>query len=146
MLLRDNLQVGFVIISTVSHIYIYIMQTSDYGLVYGTGRLKKTMRNLSKDWVFGLRTAPSTCRIRYRISIMPITVAARPKARSTFALSNAWTIGSNLTRGKNVCFCFLSVCVVLWRYATGLIALEGVLLTLCKVHISRLILKGRGQR
>jgi hypothetical protein len=45
---------------------------------------------------------------------MPITVAALSKAWTVFARSNAGIVGSNPTRGMDVCVCVYSVfCVVL---------------------------------
>jgi hypothetical protein len=44
---------------------------------------------------------------------MPITVAARSKARTVLAHSNAGIVGLNLTRGMDDCVRFFRVCVVL---------------------------------
>jgi hypothetical protein len=64
----------------------------------------------------------------------PITTAARSKARTVFALSNAGIVGSNPTQGMGVCSVFAyCVCVVLcvWRsLATGWSPVQGVL-SLC---------------
>jgi hypothetical protein len=43
----------------------------------------------------------------------PITVAARSKACTVFARSNTGIVGSNPTRGTNVCVLLYCVCVVL---------------------------------
>jgi hypothetical protein len=48
---------------------------------------------------------------------MPITVAARSKARTVFALSNAGIVGSNPTHGMDVCIvCVYSVFVLFCVY------------------------------
>jgi hypothetical protein len=59
----------------------------------------------------------------------PITVAARPKARTVFARSNAGIVGSNPTQGMDVCMCVYSVCVGS-GLATGWSPVQGVLPTL----------------
>jgi hypothetical protein len=50
---------------------------------------------------------------------VPITVAARSKALTVVALSNAGIVGLNATQGMDVCVCVYSVCVAL-RGASGL--------------------------
>jgi hypothetical protein len=45
---------------------------------------------------------------------MPITVAASSKASTVFALSTTGTVGSNPTRGMDVCVRLFCVCVVLF--------------------------------
>jgi hypothetical protein len=45
----------------------------------------------------------------------PIRVAARSKARNVFARSNTGIVGSNPTRGMDVCPRFFCVCVILCR-------------------------------
>jgi hypothetical protein len=42
-----------------------------------------------------------------------ITVATQSKARSVFARSNAWIMGSNPTQVMDVCVSLFCVCVVL---------------------------------
>jgi hypothetical protein len=42
----------------------------------------------------------------------PITVAARSKTWTVFARLNTGTVGSNPTRGMDVCVCFYSVFVL----------------------------------
>jgi hypothetical protein len=44
---------------------------------------------------------------------MPIRATARPKARTVLARSNTRFVGSNTTRGKDICVRLLCVCVVL---------------------------------
>jgi hypothetical protein len=63
-----------------------------------------------------LKTRPSaTCVSAARIigRILPITVAARSKARTVFARSNAGIVASNPTQGMDVCVRLFCVCVVL---------------------------------
>jgi hypothetical protein len=45
---------------------------------------------------------------------MPITEAARSKARPFFARSNAEIVGSNRTQGMDVCVHLFCVCVILF--------------------------------
>jgi hypothetical protein len=47
------------------------------------------------------------------MQILPITVAARSKAWTVFACSNTGIVGSNPTRGMDVCVRLFCVCVVL---------------------------------
>jgi hypothetical protein len=47
-------------------------------------------------------------------TFMPITVAARSKARNVFARSNAGIVGANPTRGMDVCVRLFSVSAVLY--------------------------------
>jgi hypothetical protein len=42
---------------------------------------------------------------------LPITVAARSKAWTVFARSNAGIVGSNPTEGMNICVCLFSDCI-----------------------------------
>jgi hypothetical protein len=44
---------------------------------------------------------------------MPITAAARSKARTVFARSNAGVVGSNIIRGMDVCVHLICVCDVM---------------------------------
>jgi hypothetical protein len=46
---------------------------------------------------------------------MPITVAAQPKAWTVFARSNTGVVGSNHTRGMDVCLRLFCIFVVLCR-------------------------------
>jgi hypothetical protein len=58
--------------------------------------------------------------LRY-VQCLPITVAARSKAWTAFALSNAGIVGSNPIRGKDVCIeCFYSVFVFFCVYVAAL--------------------------
>jgi hypothetical protein len=57
---------------------------------------------------------------------MPITAAARSKAWTVFARSNAGILGSNPTRGMDVCL-FYSVFVLDSGLATGWSLVQGVL-------------------
>jgi hypothetical protein len=43
----------------------------------------------------------------------PFTVAARSKAYTVFARSNAMIVGSNFTQGMDVCVRLFCVCVIL---------------------------------
>jgi hypothetical protein len=43
----------------------------------------------------------------------PITVAARSKTRTVFARSNTGVVGSNPTRGMDVCVRLFCVCLLL---------------------------------
>jgi hypothetical protein len=45
-------------------------------------------------------------------SLLPITVAAQPKAWTVFARSNAGNVGSNPTQGMDVCVYVYSVFVL----------------------------------
>jgi hypothetical protein len=56
---------------------------------------------------------------------MPITVAARSKAWTVLALSNAGIVGSNSTLGMDVCV--YSVFVLGSGLATGWLLVQGVL-------------------
>jgi hypothetical protein len=62
---------------------------------------------------------------------MPITVAARSKALTAFARSNAGIVGSYPTRGKDVCV--YSVFVLGTDLATGGSLVHGVLPTVYKI-------------
>jgi hypothetical protein len=55
-------------------------------------------------------TLPDTKR-----SYIPVTVAARSNALNVFVRSNTGIVGSNPTRGMDVCPRFFCVCVVLCR-------------------------------
>jgi hypothetical protein len=50
----------------------------------------------------------TTCRFS-----VPITVAARSKARTVFARSNTGIVGSNPTQGMDACLHLFCFCVVL---------------------------------
>jgi hypothetical protein len=68
--------------------------------------------------------------LRNKIDKMPITVAARPKAWTVFARSNTGIMGSNLTRGIDVCVRLFCVCVVLHvdrDFSTGWSPIQGFL-------------------
>jgi hypothetical protein len=63
---------------------------------------------------------------------MPITLAARSKAWTVFARSNAGNAGSNPTQAMDVCVHLFYVCVVLCvgsGRATGWSPVQGVLPT-----------------
>jgi hypothetical protein len=66
---------------------------------------------------------------------MPITVAARPKAWTTFARSNAGLVGSNPTQNMDVSvrlFCVYVLCVGS-DLATGWSPVQGVLPTVYRI-------------
>jgi hypothetical protein len=66
----------------------------------------------------------------------PITVAAQSRAWTVFALSNAGFVGSNPTRGMDVCMYLFCVCVVLCvgrDIATGWSPVQGVLPTVYRI-------------
>jgi hypothetical protein len=68
--------------------------------------------------------------------LMPITVAARPKALTVFARSNTGVVGSNPARGMNVCvrlFCVHVVMCVGSGLATGWSPVHGVLPTVYRI-------------
>jgi hypothetical protein len=44
----------------------------------------------------------------------PITVTASPRASIVFARSNTGVVGSNLTRGIDICVGLFCVCVVMY--------------------------------
>jgi hypothetical protein len=46
--------------------------------------------------------------------LWPITVAARSKASTVFARSNAGIVGSNPTKGMDICVCVYSVFVLFY--------------------------------
>jgi hypothetical protein len=74
-----------------------------------------------------------------------VTVAVR----NIFARWNTGIVGSNLTQGMDVCMCVYSVFVLSCAcsgLATGWSRSQGVLPTVYKIHIYRLILMGTGQR
>jgi hypothetical protein len=77
----------------------------------------------------------------------PITVAARSEAWTVFARSNTRVLGSNPTRGMDVCVRLFCVCVVLCvgrGLATGWSPIQGVLLS---VHnITKLKTAARAQQ
>jgi hypothetical protein len=50
---------------------------------------------------------------------LPITMAARSKARNVFARSNTGVVGSNPIQGMDVCVRLFCICVVLF-VASGL--------------------------
>jgi hypothetical protein len=61
--------------------------------------------------------------------MLPSTVAARSKAWTVFARSNTGIVGSNPTRGMDVCVRSFCVCVVLcvgWGLATRWSSVQGV--------------------
>jgi hypothetical protein len=62
----------------------------------------------------------------------PITVAARSKACTVFGHSNTWIVGSNLTRGMDVCVRLFRDCVVLC--VTGLFPVQRVLPTVYELR------------
>jgi hypothetical protein len=66
----------------------------------------------------------------------PLTVAARPKAWTVFAVSNAGMLSSNIIRGMNVYVCVYSVCVVLCvgrGLATDWSPVQAALPTGCRI-------------
>jgi hypothetical protein len=52
--------------------------------------------------------------IFFNLPNRPITVAARSKARTVFARSNAGILGSNPTQSMDVCVRLFCVCVILY--------------------------------
>jgi hypothetical protein len=65
--------------------------------------------------------------------LLPITVAAQSKVWTVFTRSNTGIVGSNPTRGMNVCVRLFCVCAVLYTssgLATGWFPVQGVLLTM----------------
>jgi hypothetical protein len=63
---------------------------------------------------------------------LPITVAALPEAWNVFARSNTGVVGSNSTRGMDVCVSLFCVCAVLCAgsgLAEGSFLVQGVLTT-----------------
>jgi hypothetical protein len=67
----------------------------------------------------------------------PITVAAPSKARNAFTRSNIGIVGSNPTRGMDVCVHSVSVLSYAGnRLATGSSLVQGVLPTVYRVIIS----------
>jgi hypothetical protein len=82
------------------------------GFVFRTGFPSRIMYSAS-----GLsKTSLRICHTLYRQSYVrnaPITVTARSKARTVFAPSYAGIVGSNPTRGMDVCVHLFCVCVVL---------------------------------
>jgi hypothetical protein len=73
------------------------------------------------------------CQIAFhRLHHKPITVATRSKALTTFARWNAGIVGSNPTRGMDVCVrlsCVSAVLCVGSGLATGSSSVQGVLLS-----------------
>jgi hypothetical protein len=93
------------------------------------------------NW-FGPRSDPSLAESIVVICIwinrvtLPVTVAARSKAWTVFARSNAAIVGSNPTWGMDVCVRLFCVCVVLCvgcGLATVWSPVQGVLPTLYKI-------------
>jgi hypothetical protein len=73
----------------------------------------------------------------FRFYQLPITVAARSKAWTVFARSNTGIVGSNLTRGMDVCvrvFCVFVVLCVGSGLATGWSPVKGVLPTVYRLR------------
>jgi hypothetical protein len=71
---------------------------------------------------------------KYRTS--PVTVDARSKAWTVFACSNIGVLGSNATRGMDVCVPLFCVCVVLYVgscLATVWSPVQGVLPTVYRI-------------
>jgi hypothetical protein len=67
---------------------------------------------------------------------LPIAVAARSKAWTVFARSNAGIVGSSPTQGMDVSLCLFCVCVVLRvssSLATGWSPIQGVLRTVYRI-------------
>jgi hypothetical protein len=68
--------------------------------------------------------------------LKPITVAARPNARTVFARLNTGVVRSNPTRGMDICLRLFCVCVVLCvgsGLATGWSPVQGVLQTVYRI-------------
>jgi hypothetical protein len=49
--------------------------------------------------------------LRNAVDLLPVTVAARSKARTVFSRSNARIVGSNPTQRMDVCLCLFCVCI-----------------------------------
>jgi hypothetical protein len=81
-----------------------------------------------------LYMALKLCMVMY---LLPITVAARSKARTIFVLSNTGIVGSNPNWGMDVCVHLFCVCVVLCAgsgLATGWSPVQGILPTVCRLR------------
>jgi hypothetical protein len=68
--------------------------------------------------------------------LMPIIVAARSQAWTIFAHSNTGVVGSNSTRGMNICVHVFCVCVVLCAgsgLATGWSPVQWILPTVYRI-------------
>jgi hypothetical protein len=79
----------------------------------------------------------------------PITVTAQSKARTVFARSNAGIMGSNPTRGMDVCVNLFCVCVVLCvgsGLAKGWSPVQGVLSTVYRLRNWKLAKVHKGWR
>jgi hypothetical protein len=87
----------------------------------------------------GNLTEEKSCISEFPIGIWipePITVAALSKSWTIFARSNTGVVGSNPTRGMDVCVCLFCVCTVLWvgsGLATVWSPVQGVLLTVYRI-------------
>jgi hypothetical protein len=71
------------------------------------------------------------------VSCWPVTLAARSKAWAVFACLKTGIVGSNPTRGMDVCVRLFYVCVVLCTgsgLATGWSPIQGVLPTVCRIN------------
>jgi hypothetical protein len=72
----------------------------------------------------------------YNLPALWITVAARSKAWTVFALSNTGIVCSNPTRGMDVCVCLFCICIVLCvgsGLATSWSPVQRVLLSVYKI-------------
>jgi hypothetical protein len=98
-------------------------------------------RHILEDWILNVRLCKNLichkgncvpCNKLNCTRSMPITVGAEAKAWTVFAHSNTGILGSNSTRGMDVCVRLLCVCVLL-RSGSGLVTgwspLQGVLPT-----------------
>jgi hypothetical protein len=92
-----------------------------------------TPRNQSDALLLKQISSVITAKLFYgSTAVMPISVATRSKAWTVFARSNTGIVGSNLTRGMNVCvrlFCVYAVLYVGSGLATGWSPVQGVLPT-----------------
>jgi hypothetical protein len=84
--------------------------------------------------------AESACSLQQHYNVitnkLPIAVAARSKAWTVFARSDAVIVGSNPTQGMYVCVRLFYVCVILCvgsGLTTGWSLVQGVLLTVYRL-------------
>jgi hypothetical protein len=100
-------------------------------IVWVTGNvITKGKRAVAWSWqiiyVFASSTPPCIMHRKKFWSCwahLPITVAARSKAWTVFSRSNTGIMGSNPTRGMDVCVLLFCVCVVL-RVGSGLVTAD----------------------
>jgi hypothetical protein len=90
-----------------------------------------------QNWALIYFSFLAPCSPKWRVRMLrPIAVAARSKAWTVFSRLNAGIVGSNPTRGMDVCMRLFCVCVVLYvgsGLATGWFPVQGVLLTVYRI-------------